>query len=193
MWVYCQSSCQLFTPIELEDRTSVDSITVTEIGLFGLLRKARPNVPQHLHTGIDIKRPTLDYQNPPPIFSIAVGKVISIRRDGPYAQVIIEHQQDFKFWTVYEHIADVTVSLNQQVHPFMPIARFYTEEELNRFGWQFDHFHFEILKEPPIPVVINSKRPEHHFRSYTLNCYDQEVLKQYFYDPLMFLERHIRK
>ncbi len=78
-------------PVNSQNRNILDPIELTEIGEFGLMRKARPNIPAHYHTGIDIKRPVKNYVNEP-IYSIAEGIVISMRNDGPYAQVIIEHR-----------------------------------------------------------------------------------------------------
>ena len=175
-------------PINSSDRKSIDFIRLTDIGEFGLLRKERPGVPSHYHTGIDIKRPSNNYHNEP-IFAISEGRVISIRKDGPYAQVIIEHG-DSDFWTVYEHIAGIRVELYQQVNPNTPIARFMNKEELHKYGWQFDHFHFEVLKIPPTRLKKNSTKPFRLFSSYTLACYTKDDLKRYFYDPIEFLKKH---
>jgi len=88
---------QVYLPIELTDRSNISMIELSDIGDFGLMRKPRPNVPQHYHTGIDIKRPNNNYKNEP-IYPIAKGKVISKRDDGPYANIIIEHElEGFKF------------------------------------------------------------------------------------------------
>jgi hypothetical protein len=56
------------------------------------------------------------------IISIHEGIVISVRQDGPYAQLIIEHGSSQKFWTVYEHVAGIKVRLNEQVTPYLPIV-----------------------------------------------------------------------
>ncbi|MEQ8576034.1 MAG: hypothetical protein RIB63_18350, partial [Fulvivirga sp.] len=93
----------VYLPIDVTDRKSIYEIALTEIGEFGLKRKARPSVPEHLHTGIDIKRPGKNYLDEP-IYPIADGVVISKREDGPYAQLIVEHNINGQyFWTVYEH------------------------------------------------------------------------------------------
>jgi hypothetical protein len=108
------------------------------------LRKARPGIASHLHTGIDIERPHSNYE---PIFPIAKGVVISKRDDGAFAQLIIEHSvKGKKVWTVYEHIAGIVPKLNDVVDPMNPIARFMTREELNRFGWQFGTCTSRFLK-----------------------------------------------
>ena len=179
-------------PINILERNSVSSLKLTSIGKFGLLRKGRPEILAHLHTGIDIKRPTKNYQNEP-IFPIFEGIVISKRKDGPYAQLIIEHEGDHKFWTVYEHIAGIEVNLYDHVNAETKIARFMNRNELNQYGWQFDHFHFEILKIQPFRLKQNNLKPERLFSSYTLVSYTKEDLDTYFYNPLDFLEKHLNE
>lgn len=177
-------------PIKSVDRKSVNCIELTEIGKFGLLRKARPGVPAHFHTGIDIKRPSTNYQSEP-IFPIFEGVVISKRKDGPYAQLIIEHDDNPRYWTVYEHIAGIEVNLFDRVSTERPIARFMDKSELNRYGWQFNHFHFEVLKIQPTRLKRNGSNPERLFASHTLACYTKADLHKYFYHPLDFLKKHL--
>ena len=181
-----------FLPIQVTDRHEVGHIELTVIGQFGLLRKARPGIPAHLHTGIDFKRPTNNYDDEP-IFPIAQGTVISKRDDGPYAQLIIEHEGDEPFWTVYEHIAGIEVALFEPVTPDQPIARFMNLQELDRYGWQFDHFHFEVLKAPPIQLKVDGvQNPERLFASHTLTCYTEADLAEKFYDPMVFLKERLK-
>ena len=174
-------------PVQTRDRHSADSIELTSIGKFGLLRKPRKNILSHYHTGIDIKRPNQNYVNEP-VYPIAPGRVISRRDDGPYAQLIIEHQfRGMHFWTLYEHLAGILVPLNAEVSPDAPIGRFMNRDELNRYGWQFDHVHFEVLRLQPILLQPSSATPARHFSSYSLICFSQADLAKYFYDPLEFL------
>lgn len=176
-----------FLPIKTSDRQSLSSVSLTRIGEFGLLRKGRPGIPAHYHTGIDIERPGGNFQDEP-IFPICEGIVISVRKDGPYAQLIIEHGTSEKFWTVYEHVAGINVRLSEQVSPDLPIARFMNRSELDKYGWQFDHFHFEILKLKPIKLKPDKLNPDRHYSSYSLTCFTGEELSKYFYDPIEFLE-----
>ena len=44
-------------PIDTVNRKLTDTLQLTDIGEFGLLRKERQGIPAHYHTGIDIKRP----------------------------------------------------------------------------------------------------------------------------------------
>jgi hypothetical protein len=177
-------------PVNTVNRRSISTLTITEIGDFGLMRKPRPTVPAHYHTGIDIKRPANNYHDEP-IFPISEGIVISKRQDGPYAQLIILHKNP-ECWTVYEHIAGIKVNINDHVKPDLPIARFMNKAELNKYGWQFDHFHLEILKIQPIRLKTDPLNPDRKFSSYTLSCYTKEELNKYFYNPREFLQDHLR-
>jgi murein DD-endopeptidase MepM/ murein hydrolase activator NlpD len=159
---------------------------LTNIGEFGMLRKERPGIPAHYHTGIDIKRPTSNFKDEP-IFSIYDGIVISVRKDGPYAQLIIEHGNSNKFWTVYEHVAGIKVGLNDPVTPDIPVARFMNKNELNKYGWQFDHFHFEVLKAKPLRLKYDKSNPERQYSSFSLTCFTRDELNRYFYSPIEFL------
>lgn len=189
----CQND-DIFLPITEINRTSITSIQLTPIGAFGLSRKARPGVPKHLHTGIDIKRPIENYIDEP-IFPIATGVVISLRNDGPYSQIIIEHRlkNEDSFWTVYEHVSGIRVLVGDSVSALEPIARFMNRQELNRYGWQFDHFHFEILKVAPRPLKPKAKTPYRLFGTYNLECYDQSDLYRYYFDPIEFFEDHLHE
>ena len=135
------------------------------------------------------KRPSKNYFNEP-VYSVSVGTVISMRTDGAFAQLIIEHNN---YWSVYEHIAGITVSIGEKVNSKNPIARFMTKNELNIYGWQFDHLHFEILKRKPLALKPNIKTPQRLHRAYTLECFtDRELDRNYFY-PLEFFRAHWNK
>ena len=178
---------EIYLPIDSDDQSPASSLQLTDIGQFGLLRTARLKIPAHYHTGIDIKRPSNNYKNEF-IYPIAPGKVISKRSDGAYAQLIIEHSDYEKmFWTVYEHIAGIMVAVNDSVFPAIPVARFMNEGELNQYGWQFDHLHFEILKVKPIPLKSNIKTPERYYAPYSLICFTKQDLYKYYYNPIEFL------
>lgn len=184
-------SSPFFVPINATNRKSVSEIQLTNIGKYGIIRKARKTVPSHLHTGIDIKRPSKNYTNEP-IYSIANGTVISKRTDGPYAQLIIEHRIGNKnFWTVYEHIAGITVDLNESVSPDKAIARFMNKAELNKYGWQFDHFHLEILKIKPTRIQPNKLHPKRLYNSFSLVCFTSEDLEKHYYNPMVYLSENL--
>ena len=179
-------------PINVSNRNDASTLKLSSIGNYGLVRKPREKVPSHLHTGIDIKRPNNDYSNEP-IFPIAAGRVISIRSDGPYAQIIIEHKNWGKpFWTVYEHISGIDVKINEIVTPQKPIARFMNTNELNKYGWQFDHFHLEILRIKPNSIKPTRENSMRYYNSYTLVCFTNNDLIKYYYNPIEFLNEFLK-
>ena len=183
---------QVLLPINIKNRKDISEIHLTAIGTFGLVRKERKTVPSHLHTGIDIKRPTANYDNEP-IFPLAEGKIISKRTDGAYAQLIIEHELNKrKFWTLYEHVSGIKVNVNDMVDPEKAIARFMNKTELNHYGWQFDHFHLEILKVKPMKLIPDRSHPDRFYNSYSLICFKKEDLDKYYYDPLDFISQNLK-
>jgi len=169
-----------------------DSIRLTAIGAFGLWRKARPGIPAHLHAGVDIVRPSKNYDDEP-IYPVSRGRVVGLRDDGPYAQIIIEHgtEPGDTLWSVYEHIAGIACRLGDSASPSRPIARFMNRRELNRYGWQFDHLHLEIMKARPRAEAPPGRR----FRllTYGLTCYSREELESRYIDPLEFIKTHYSK
>ena len=173
--------------------STLTEIKLTLIGHFGEVRKARPGIPEHLHTGIDIRRPNSNYDNEP-ILSLAPGRIISLRDDGPFAQIIIEHKLDhfYHFWSVYEHIAGISVTIGEQVLAGKPLARFMNRKELEKYGWQFDHFHLEILKIKPRPIKPAFELPFYLYQTYNLECYSREELAYYYYHPLEFLSNYLQ-
>lgn len=178
---------QFYLPIACHDRKDISSIQLTEIGTFGHIREERPNVPEHLHTGIDIKRPFNNYMDEP-IFPITEGTVISIRDDGPYAQIIVYHNHNgVVFWTVYEHVAGINCEVGMRVFPEEPIARFMNKTELNKYGWQFNHFHLEIMQTPPIENKPTPKLPNRFYTTYWLSCFTKDQLNRHYYNPINML------
>lgn len=166
----------------------MDSVRLTKIGGFGLLRRARPGVPAHLHTGADISRPSANYRDEP-VYPVARGRVVSLRDDGPFAQIIIEHlsPDGARLWTVYEHVAGIRCALGDTVSPDRPMARFMDRRELDRHGWQFDHLHLELLRVAPPPRPANPRLPFCRYMTYGLTCYTREELEARYLDPLLFL------
>ncbi|MGE0078882.1 MAG: M23 family metallopeptidase [Bacteroidales bacterium] len=185
-------SVHVYLPINTRDRNDISGIHLTEIGQFGLMRKARPNVPKHYHTGVDIMRPNSNYTSEP-IYPIASGVIISKRTDGPYANLIIVHTiNGRKIWSLYEHIAGIKVGVDDSVSPNIPIARFMSKEELNRYGWQFNHFHLEVLKVKPLRIKPTANNLERFYNSYSLICFTREYLDKYYYDPLFFFRANFK-
>ncbi|MBD3240603.1 MAG: peptidoglycan DD-metalloendopeptidase family protein [Chitinivibrionales bacterium] len=177
-------------PVAAADRRSWADIRLTAIGRFGELRKARPGIPAHFHTGVDIRRPSERYDHEP-IFAAAAGTVVSVRDDGPFAQVLVEHllSSGDTVWTVYEHVAGIRISLGDRVGPRTPLARFMTISELEQYGWQFDHVHFEVMRKRPPALAPTDHLPQRRFGTYALMCYSREQLERRYFDPWVFLER----
>jgi murein DD-endopeptidase MepM/ murein hydrolase activator NlpD len=163
-----------------------DSIRLTDIGAFGLWRKARPGIPAHFHAGVDIVRPSKNYDDEP-IYPVSCGRVVSLRDDGPYSQLIIENvtESGDTLWSVYEHIAGISSRMGDSVSPSRPIARFMNRRELSRYGWQFDHLHLEIMKVRP--RKNNSPQRRSQLLTYGLTCYSREELESRYIDPLEFI------
>lgn len=181
-------TCPWLLPVKTADRRSWETVCLTPIGAFGLERKARPGIPAHLHTGVDIARPSDNYRHEP-IYPAWCGKVISMRSDGPYGQVIVEHRvSGQKLWSAYEHLAGITVVPGDRVSPDKPMARFLTRKELNRWGWQFDHLHFEIFKIEPCPSQTTKRLPFYYFYTHNLSCYTRADLDRCYYDPETLLK-----
>jgi hypothetical protein len=177
-------------PVRTTDRQNWQRVGLTDIGKFGELRKARPSIPAHLHTGVDIMRPAPE-RDGEPVFPAAEGRVISIRDDGPFAQIIVAHvlTNGQKIWTVYEHVSGIVVNVGSIVKPSIPMARFMNRDELNRHGWQFNHIHFEILKRPPRPIHPDPQRPYRFFSTYSLECITPADLNRMYYQPGIFLRQ----
>jgi murein DD-endopeptidase MepM/ murein hydrolase activator NlpD len=184
-----ERSSAWFLPVNVANRQSFAEVRLTPIGEFGRPRQARMAVPAHLHTAVDLMRPNKNYVDEP-IFPAAEGVVISLRTDGPFAQVIIEHQEfsGEYVWTVYEHVAEVSAALGEIVNSRQTIGRFFNKSELDNFGWQFDHLHFEILRKPPRRLQTDPRLPMRLYGAYTLECFSEEGLRKYYHDPLGFLE-----
>jgi hypothetical protein len=176
-------------PVSTADRKQWRSVQLTPIGMFGLQRKARPGIPAHLHTGIDIKRPGQN-GHAEPIYPVFEGKVISLRDDGPFSQIIIVHKMvgGGSVWTVYEHIAGITVALDDIVSAPIPMARFMNKGELDKFGWQFNHLHLEILKHPPRLLKPSAQTPHRRYGTYSLECHTETELDRFYYNPIEFLK-----
>ncbi|NLG17375.1 MAG: M23 family metallopeptidase [Fibrobacter sp.] len=189
----CNCFSQWYVPANYTDAEKPEEISVTPIGGFGLLRKARPGVPAHYHTGIDIKRPGTNYFNEP-VFPSYEGIVISVIDDGPFSQVVLKHEYKKKnYWTVYEHIKVKVKEIGKKLTPHDTLGYFFNRSELNRYGWQFDHFHFEVIKKEPVAFIPNNKYPLRRCRTYAITCYTKEQLDERLENPLQFLKGKLYK
>lgn len=183
------SASPILLPVSNGNRSVFHTSELTAIGHYGLVRKERvkAQVKAHLHTGIDLKRPSKNYTDEP-VFPVADGIVISVRCDGPFAEIIMEHHgASGTYWSLYDHIAGIKVVPGDKVFALKPFARFMDRKELNRFGWQFDHVHLELLKSPPRKVKPDKSLPQRHFVGYTLECYSIKELEKYYWNPEIWI------
>lgn len=180
---------RLSLPVKITHRTTLSENQLTSIGRYGILRKARPAVPAHYHTGIDLKRPSQNYSNEP-VLAAGTGVIISVRNEGPYSQIVIQHSfaPGDTLWTVYEHILGITCHVGQRVDAQSVIARFFTKNELNRYGWQFDHVHFEILRKKPLKIRSTLKQPEYYFKTFAINCFTINELHKRTINPMEYFK-----
>jgi murein DD-endopeptidase MepM/ murein hydrolase activator NlpD len=182
------SSAQWLLPLNYTDRSEVSSAKITTIGTFGAIRKARVSIPAHYHTGVDLVRPDTTYRNNP-VFPASAGKVISILDNGPYSQVIVRHER-CNIWTVYEHI-HVYIKDTVEVSPFDTIGFLFNSEELKKYGTQFNHLHFEIMKVDPPRIAPLPQFPLRVFKTYSILCISQADLYSKMEDPLRFISQDI--
>ncbi len=81
--------------------------------------------------------------------------------------------------------------MTDSVESSTPIARFMNKEELNRYGWQFDHLHLEVFKVKPQKLKPTEDNPERFYNSYSLVCYSIIDLNKYYIDPISFLKNNL--
>jgi hypothetical protein len=85
---------------------------------------------------------------------------VSIIDDGPYSQVVMKHvYENSIYWTVYEHIRVKVKEIGKKLTVHDTIGFFFNRSELDKYGWQFDHFHFEIIRVEPVVFIPNKKIP----------------------------------
>ncbi|MFH0920973.1 MAG: M23 family metallopeptidase [Fibrobacterota bacterium] len=180
------SCCDWLLPVDVPDRKDTAAIRITPIGAFGNPRKARLGVPAHYHSGYDIAR-VGSVDADAPVFAASCGKVVSMREDGPFAQIILYHPDDH-VWTVYEHVSGILVHVGQDVTEKTPLARIMNRKELNRYGWHFNHLHFEVLRCEPRRMQSSAGLSERFYRTYGTECSTLMKLHEKYLDPLSFLK-----
>lgn len=163
-------------PFKTSPRKSLSSIRWTRNGEFMAWRV------RHLHTGIDL---TNSVGGPgEEVYAASAGKVVSIYAKEPYLSVMIQHRLSSgqTVWTVYVHVTNVMVRPGDVVGENTVIALLMNESQLNRYGWEFNHLHFEILKYPRI-----NKEGKH--LSFSTKCKTENQVRSHFYNPITFLQR----
>ena len=174
-------------PIKTEDRTDWSTVNLEHDANFKALRAPFDSVKLHYHTGIDIQNRN-PIQAGEPVYAIAAGKVIAIEDAPPQRRITIEHRltNRKKVWSVYIHIIDERVKVGDAVDTETAIARLMTPQELETFGWEYNHVHLEILKKLPPDV-------SEFYQRKTFTCYAEKDVNKFFYDPQEFLKKQFKK
>jgi murein DD-endopeptidase MepM/ murein hydrolase activator NlpD len=157
-----------------------DIRTVRVISSFGTTRYSY--VRGHIHTGVDIvprRRTKGEYVY---VYPLADGVICSIHLGHPHRTVVIKHRMlsGAIIFTSYKHLQEIYVKSGERVDPSTRLARLYTREEALALGGSYDHLHLEIRKRFDDFGVASWA---------TMN---REQLKMRFYDPWVFMRRHVK-
>lgn len=188
--IYSELTADIFyLPMDVEDRRVLKKFYINTEGDFGIWRKQYKGIKGHYHTGIDLKNPGNKKGALEPIFSCGVGVVKSVIKNGPSSTVIIEHtlRNNKKVYSVYIHISDIMVNINDTVDEKSVLGSFIDYKNLDRWGEFLNHLHFEILKVPPRFIGINNK--DSIFNSYSINITKKKEIDDYYFDPKIFFIR----
>lgn len=172
-------------PLRTADRQDWSTVLFEPDAKFKTMRSPFGQVKLHYHTGADIQvKEEFGFVDAPgmPVYAIAAGKVVAIEDPMPQRRITIEHKlPDGKtVWSAYCHISDAQVSVNQLVDEETVIARRMNREELDHYGWEYDHVHLEILKKLPVYVTD-------YYHRKTFTCDTEAEVDEYFFDPVFFL------
>lgn len=165
-------------PLGAENRKSFNSIKWEKDAHF-----MSPRIGGHLHTGIDLMKSI--HNVGAKIYAASNGRVVSIYAREPHKAVMVMHQlaSGETIYSVYVHITDIQVSIGETVDSNTFIARLMNAEQLNKYGWEFNHVHFEILRGKP-RIETPGK-----YLSYSVLCNTQEEVNKHFYNPVSFFHR----
>jgi murein DD-endopeptidase MepM/ murein hydrolase activator NlpD len=171
-------------PLNTINRQDWSTVFLERDAYFKNLRAPFGTVKLHYHTGIDLQNGTAVSPGEP-VYAIAAGKVIAIEDPPPQRRITIEHllPNGDKVWSVYIHIIDEKVKVGEIVDSETVIARLMNAAELERYGKEYDHVHLEIMKKMPSHFINFDQRK-------TFNCYSEQQVDDYFYNPEEFLKRH---
>ena len=135
---------------------------------------------KHLHTGIDL----MNQGAGEAVYAASCGKVVSLYATEPNKAVMIQHHLPSGqiVWTVYVHVTRIKVQVGDVVTSKTVIAHLMNENQLDKYGWTFNHLHFEILKRP-------RKNKAGKYLSYSTKCKTKEEVRMHFLDPIGFLEK----
>jgi murein DD-endopeptidase MepM/ murein hydrolase activator NlpD len=174
-------------PLNTVDRQDWSTISLESDAYFKNLRAPFGSVKLHYHTGIDLQNGTAVSPGES-VYAIATGKVIAIEDSPPQRRITIEHllPNGDKVWSVYIHIIDEQVNVDDIVDSETVIARLMNTSELEMFGHEYNHVHLELMKKmPPYFADLNQRK--------TFTCYSQAEVDEYFYNPEEFLNNQFKK
>ena len=136
----------------------------------------------HLHTGIDLINPRGGPGEK--VYAAASGRIVSIYAKEPHLSVMIRHRLPSKetIWTVYVHVTKVKVKVGDLVSNDTIIAHLMDKSQLNKYGWEFNHLHFEVLKYPRMSEAGQ-------YLSFSARCKTKKEVEEHFYNPVTFLQK----
>lgn len=136
----------------------------------------------HLHTGIDLINPMGGSGEK--VYAAASGKIVSIYAKEPHLSIMIQHRlpSEETIWTVYVHVTKVKVKEGDLVRNDTIIANLMDKSQLNKYGWEFNHLHFEVLKYPRISEAGR-------YLSFSTECKTKKEVEKHFYNPVTFLQK----
>lgn len=163
-------------PLRTDSRKDLKSVFWEHDAHFLAKRKGG-----HFHTGIDIMNPKGGLCEK--IFAASRGEVVSIYTIEPNRGVMIKHILPSRetVYSVYVHVTNVQVKIGDIVTSDTVIATLMDKQQLNNFGWEYNHLHFEILKKPRTCEIGK-------ILSYSTKCRTIKEVEKHFYNPIDFLQ-----
>ena len=86
-------------------------------------------------------------------------------------------------YSVYVHVTNIKVNTGDIVGHTTHIADLMDKAQLDTYGWEFNHLHFEILKKPRVHEINGN------YLSYSTRCKTKEDVLEHFHNPELFLKK----
>ena len=163
-------------PLKTDSRKDLKSVLWEHDAHFLAKRKGG-----HFHTAIDIMNPKGGPGEK--VFAASRGEVVSIYAIEPNRAVMIKHTLPSleTVYSVYVHVTNIQVKIGDMVTSDTIIATLMDKQQLNNFGWEYNHLHFEILKKPRTCEIGK-------ILSYSTKCRTIKEVEKHFYNPISFLK-----
>lgn len=184
---YIPIQSEWLLPLDTGDRTDWSTLLFEHDANFKDYRKTwNPRKPRR-HTGVDLQNGGDWGRLGGPgeaVYAMGPGRVFGIYGKPPNRRVIIAHQlpSGKKFWSCYLHVEAIRVRPGQRVDAWTVIARRLNSRELRKYGRDYNHLHFEILRR--LPPWRN-----HKYRWMSQYCYSTKQVDRYFHNPETFLKQ----